>query len=44
MTKFDYDRRNKAYPLMKKAFDEGKKVAFRRGKLIVNGSVVELPD
>lgn len=37
MTKYDYMRRKKALPHMHKFYEEGEKVAFRNGKLIVDG-------
>ncbi len=40
MTKLDYQRRQAAYPLMKKAIEDGKKAVFRRGKLIINSKEV----
>jgi len=35
----DFEARKKALPIMKKAFEEGKKVKFTKGKLYVEGNV-----
>jgi hypothetical protein len=43
MTKTDFQRRQAAYPLMKKAIEDGKKAVFRRGKLIMDGSEEAIP-
>ena len=37
LTPSDFNARKKAHPLMKKAYDEGKKVRFTRGKLFIDG-------
>ena len=44
LTWMDHQQKIKAMPLMKKAFDEGKKVHFRRGILIVDGMKVPIPE
>ena len=36
----DFSTRKKALPLMQKAFEEGKRVLFTKGKLFVDGNVV----
>ena len=36
-TASDFNARKKAFPLMKQAYDEGKKVRFTKGKLFVDG-------
>ena len=33
----DFNARKKAIPLMKQAYDEGKKARFTRGKLFIDG-------
>ena len=33
----DFNARKKALPLMKQAYDEGKKIRFTRGKLFIDG-------
>lgn len=38
----DFEARKKALPIMQKAFEEGKKVKFTKGKLYVEGIVVPL--
>ena len=38
----DFETRKKALPLMKKAYDEGKKVRFTRGKLWVDGREISV--
>ena len=35
----DFEARKKALPIMQKAFEEGKKVKFTKGKLYVEGNV-----
>lgn len=37
LTKMDSDLKTKAYPKMKRAHDEGKRVEFQKGKLFING-------
>lgn len=37
LTKMDSDLKTKAYPKMKRAHDEGKRVKFQKGKLFING-------
>ena len=44
MTRVDFIRRKNAYPLMKDAYDEGKKAVFRRGKLIIEGQETAIPE
>ena len=41
----DFEVRKKALPIMQKAFEEGKKVKFAKGKLYVegNGAIAECP-
>ena len=36
-TPYDFETRKKALPIMKEAFDNGKKVWFTRGKLFIDG-------
>ena len=36
----DFELRKKALPMMKKAFEEGKKVRFTKGKLLIDGKAV----
>lgn len=38
----DFEARKKALPIMKTAFEEGKKVRFSKGKLFIEGKVVPL--
>ena len=38
----DFEIRKKALPLMRKAFEEGKRVRFTKGKLFVDGSEVSI--
>ena len=42
LTKLDFQRKMKAVPQMKQAFDEGKKARFYRGHLIINGEQVPI--
>ena len=39
-TPYDFEIRKKALPIMKEAFDQGKKVRFTRGKLFIDGKAV----
>ena len=39
-TPYDFQIRKKALPIMKEAFDQGKKVRFTRGKLFIDGKAV----
>ena len=41
-TPSDFETRKKALPLMRKAFEEGKKVRFTKGKLLVDGRAVSV--
>ena len=38
----DFELRKKALPLMKKFFEEGKRVRFTKGKLLVDGKAVSV--
>ena len=38
----DFEIRKKALPLMRKAFEEGKRVRFTKGKLLVDGREVSI--
>lgn len=42
MTKVDFEARKKAYPLMQRAYQEGKKARFTAGKLIIDGHEVAI--
>ena len=39
-TPYDFEIRKKALPIMKEAFDQGKKARFTRGKLFIDGKAV----
>ena len=39
-TPYDFEIRKRALPIMKDAFDQGKKVRFTRGKLFIDGKAV----
>ena len=39
-TPYDFEIRKRALPIMKEAFDQGKKVRFTRGKLFIDGKAV----
>lgn len=39
---FDFEFRGEALPIMKEAFDKGKKVEFTREKLLIDGKAVPL--
>jgi len=39
-TAVDFELCKKALPLMKRAFEEGKKVRFTKGKLLIDGKAV----
>ena len=39
-TPYDFEIRKKALPIMKQAFDQGKKVRFTRGKLFIDSKAV----
>lgn len=41
-TPSDFETRKKALPLMRKAFEEGKRVRFTKGKLFVDGRAVSV--
>ena len=41
-TPSDFETRKKALPLMRKAFEEGKRVRFTKGKLFVDGRAVSI--
>ena len=41
-TPSDFQTRKKALALMRKAFEEGKKVRFTKGKLLVDGRAVSV--
>ncbi|CAB3988354.1 Hypothetical predicted protein [Paramuricea clavata] len=43
LTKEDLDLKQHAHPLMAAAYKEGSKVAFRAGRLIINGTVTPIP-
>lgn len=43
LTRLDFAQKMKAMPLMQKAFEEGKKATFRRGNLVVDGKIVDIP-
>ena len=43
MTKVDHDRRQRAYPLMQAAHEDGKKTVFRRGRLYIDGNETIIP-
>ncbi len=43
-TKMDYDRKQRASPQMRAAFEAGKKVRFQRGRLIIDGKNVAIED
>ena len=43
LTKEDFDLKQRARPLMAAAYKEGSKVAFRAGRLIINGTVTPIP-
>ena len=42
-TPSDFNARKKALPLMRKAYEEGKKVRFTRGKLFIDGREISVP-
>lgn len=44
MTKTDFLARKKAYPQMQRAYQQGKKAKFVRGKLIIDGREVAIDD
>ena len=37
---YDFEIRKKVLPIIKDAFDQGKKVRFTRGKLFIDGKAV----
>ena len=41
-TPSDFNARKKALPLMRKAYDEGRKVRFTRGKLLIDGREISV--
>ena len=41
-TPSDFNTRKKALPLMRKAYDEGKKVRFTRGKHLIDGREISV--
>lgn len=43
LTKEDQDLKQKALPLMSAGYEDGKKVTFRAGKLIINGVITHVP-
>jgi hypothetical protein len=43
LTKEDFDLKQRARPLTAAAYKEGSKVAFRAGRLIINGTVTPVP-
>lgn len=43
LTRLDFEQKMKAMPLMKKAFEEGKKSRFHKGNLIIEGKLVAIP-
>lgn len=43
LTKDDYELKQKALTLMSTTYNEGKKVTFRMGKLIINGVLTPIP-
>lgn len=42
LTRIDRDRKTRAFPQMEKAYQEGKKVRFQNGKLVIDGTVVNI--
>ena len=40
LTPYEFEIRKKAFPIMKEAFGQGKKVRFTRGKLFIDGKAV----
>ncbi len=43
LTKLDYGRKRDAYPLMKEAYENGKRAVFRQGKLFIDGEETTIP-
>ena len=44
LTKADMDLKRRAFPQMQKAYEEGKRVRFQKGKLIIEGQEVPIED
>ena len=42
LIKYDFDLKRQAYPQMKSAYKEGKKVKFVKGRLIVDGEEIDI--
>lgn len=43
LIKYDFERKKHAFPLMQKAFEKGQRVKFSKGKLIIEGKEVPVP-
>ena len=44
LTKLDMENKRRAYPQMQAAWEDGQKVQFRKGRLVINGKTVPIDD